>query len=72
MDFDPWIQIRTKHWGSEKLILIGCKRNLKTLGFKTSVAVPDPGSGAFLTLRSGIWNKFFPDPGSNPQLSNNT
>jgi hypothetical protein len=28
----------------------------------TSVA--DPGSGALLTPGSGIWNKFFPDPGS--------
>jgi hypothetical protein len=24
----------------------------------------DPGSGAFLTPGSGIWNRFFPDPGS--------
>jgi hypothetical protein len=29
-----------------------------------SVADPDPGSGAFLTPGSGIWNTFFPDPGS--------
>ncbi len=29
-----------------------------------SVADPDPGSGAFLTPRSGIRNRFFPDPGS--------
>jgi hypothetical protein len=32
------------------------------LGF--SVAYPDPGSGTFLTPGSGIWNGFFPDPGS--------
>jgi hypothetical protein len=25
---------------------------------------PDPGSGAFLTPGSGIWNRFFPDRGS--------
>jgi hypothetical protein len=31
---------------------------------KTSVADPDPGSGAFLTPGSGIRNRFFPDPGS--------
>ncbi len=31
---------------------------------KTSVADPDPGSGAFLTPRSRIRNRFFPDPGS--------
>jgi hypothetical protein len=30
----------------------------------TSVADPDPGSGAFLTPGSGIRNGFFPDPGS--------
>ncbi len=29
-----------------------------------SVADPDPGSGTFLTPGSGIWNRFFPDPGS--------
>ncbi len=29
-----------------------------------SVAVPDPGSAAFLTLGSGIQNRFFPDLGS--------
>jgi hypothetical protein len=29
-----------------------------------SVADPDPGSVAFLTPRSGIRNRFFPDPGS--------
>jgi hypothetical protein len=33
-------------------------------GPKTSVADPDPGSGAFLTPGSGIRNRFFPDPGS--------
>jgi len=31
---------------------------------KSSVADPDPGSGAFLTPGSGIRNRFFPDPGS--------
>ncbi len=31
---------------------------------KTSVADPDPGSGAFLTPGSGIRNRIFPDPGS--------
>jgi hypothetical protein len=31
---------------------------------KTSVADPDPGSGAFLTPGSRIQNRFFPDPGS--------
>jgi hypothetical protein len=30
----------------------------------TSVADPDPGSGAFLTPWYGIRNRFFPDPGS--------
>jgi hypothetical protein len=30
----------------------------------SSVADPDPGSGAFLTPGSGIQNRFFPDPGS--------
>ncbi len=30
----------------------------------TSVADPDPGSGAFLTPRSLIRNRFWPDPGS--------
>ncbi len=30
----------------------------------TSVADPDPGSGAFLTPESGIPKRFFPDPGS--------
>jgi hypothetical protein len=29
----------------------------------SSVADPDPGSGAFLTPGSGIRNRFFPDPG---------
>jgi hypothetical protein len=31
---------------------------------RSSVADPDPGSGAFLTPGSGIRNRFFPDPGS--------
>jgi hypothetical protein len=31
---------------------------------ETSVADPDPGSGAFLTPGSGIRNRFFPDLGS--------
>ncbi len=35
-----------------------------TLGLSTSVADPDPGSGAFFTPGSGIRNRFFPDPGS--------
>jgi len=30
----------------------------------SSVADPDPGSGAFWTPGSGIRNRFFPDPGS--------
>jgi hypothetical protein len=30
----------------------------------SSVADPDPGSGAFLTPGFGIRNRFFPDPGS--------
>jgi hypothetical protein len=30
----------------------------------TSVADPNPGSGAFWTNGSGIWNRFFPDLGS--------
>jgi hypothetical protein len=30
----------------------------------TSVADPDPGSGAFLTPGSGIRNGFVPDPGT--------
>jgi hypothetical protein len=30
----------------------------------TGVADPDPGSGTFLTPKSGIQNRFFPDPGS--------
>jgi hypothetical protein len=30
----------------------------------SSVADPDPGSGAFLTPGSGIRNRFSPDPGS--------
>ncbi len=30
----------------------------------SSVADPDPGSGAFLTPGSGIRDGFFPDPGS--------
>jgi hypothetical protein len=29
-----------------------------------SVADPDSGSGAFLPQGSGIWDEFFPDPGS--------
>jgi hypothetical protein len=32
--------------------------------FISSVVDPDPGSGAFLTLGSGIRNRFFPDLGS--------
>ncbi len=28
------------------------------------IRIRDPGSGAFLTPGSGIWNRFFPDPGS--------
>ncbi len=36
----------------------------KVISKKTSVADPDPGSGAFLTPGSGIRNRFFPDPGS--------
>jgi hypothetical protein len=29
---------------------------------------PDPGSGAFVTPGSGIWNRFFPDPGSQTHI----
>jgi hypothetical protein len=32
--------------------------------FRTSVADPDPGSGAFLPPGSGIRDEFLPDPGS--------
>jgi hypothetical protein len=45
-------------------------RKIPTYWFKTSfvppssVADPDPGSGAFLTPGFGIRNRFFPDPGS--------
>jgi hypothetical protein len=34
----------------------------------SSVADPDPGSGAFLTPGSGIRNRFFPDPGSQTHI----
>jgi hypothetical protein len=34
----------------------------------TSVADPDPGSGAFLTHGSGIRNRFFPDPRSQTHI----
>ncbi len=34
----------------------------------SSVAGPDPGSGAFLTPRSGIRNRFFPDSGSQTHM----
>jgi hypothetical protein len=35
---------------------------------KTSVADPDPRSGAFWTPESEIRNRFFPDPGSQTQI----
>jgi hypothetical protein len=35
---------------------------------RNSVADPDPGSGAFLTPGSGIWNSFFPDPRSQTHI----
>jgi hypothetical protein len=38
--------------------------NSLTTNIVSSVADPDPGSGAFLTPGSGIRNRFFPDPGS--------
>jgi len=41
-----------------------CYPNPENIFFFTSVADPDPGSGAFLTPASGIWNRFIPDPGS--------
>jgi hypothetical protein len=34
----------------------------------TSVADPDPGSGAFLSLGSGIRNRIFPDTGSQTHI----
>jgi hypothetical protein len=34
----------------------------------SSVADPDPGSGAFLTPGSGIRNRFFPDPRSGSRI----
>ncbi len=33
-----------------------------------SVADPEPGSGVFLTPGSGIRNRLFPDPGSQPHI----
>ncbi len=41
-----------------------CWVALKIYKLFSSVADPDQGSGAFLTPRSGIRNRFFPDPGS--------
>ncbi len=46
-----------------------CRREMDQLNpdptlIGNSVADPDPGSGAFLTPGSGIWNRFFPDTGS--------
>ncbi len=35
---------------------------------RSSVADPDPGSGAFLTPGSEIRNRFFPDPGSQTNI----
>jgi hypothetical protein len=37
---------------------------------ESSVADPDPGFGAFLTPGpgSGIWHRFFPDPGSQTHI----
>ncbi len=46
-----WTSYRTQHWVIEHVVC-------------SSVADPDPGSGAFLTPRSGIRNRFFPDLGS--------
>jgi hypothetical protein len=34
----------------------------------SSVADPDPGSGAFLTPGPGLRNRFFPDPGSQTHI----
>ncbi len=31
---------------------------------KVQGSAPNPGSGAFLAPGSGIWKRFFPDPGS--------
>ncbi len=49
------------------LVILFCEiGTVSVVGLVTSVAVPDPGSGAFLTPGpgSGIRNRFFPDPGS--------
>jgi hypothetical protein len=41
------------------------KNKIHRLGYRfSSVADPDPGSGAFLTHGSGIRNRFIPGPGS--------
>jgi hypothetical protein len=37
---------------------------LQSAMVRSSVADPDPGSGAFLTSGFGIRNRYFPDPGS--------
>jgi hypothetical protein len=67
------IQIRDKHPGFAtvirillyKIIRIRPALCIPTAEIRvTSVADPDPGSGAFLTPGPGIG--FFPDPGSNP------
>ncbi len=53
------------------LIMRGGERDkyiIRKTPIKTSVADPDPGSGAFLTPGSGIRNRLFPDPGSQTHI----
>jgi hypothetical protein len=57
---------------SEKSLRVAPKKVEKICSLRftvfSSVADPDPGSGAFLTPGSGIRNRFFPDPGSQDHI----
>jgi hypothetical protein len=52
-------------------ILPSTSKKLRKTLISTSIADPDPGSGAFLTPGSVIRNRFFPDPGYQTQIFEN-
>jgi hypothetical protein len=63
----PMLRIRDVYPGSLICSTLECIQTPLANHFPTrSGADPDPGSGAFLTPGSGIRNRFFPDPGSQP------
>jgi hypothetical protein len=64
LDPDPLVRYLDIYRFAASSIRVLLQKVIKVNEVISSVADPDPGSGAFLTPGSGIRNRFFPDPGS--------